>query len=153
MLDVTRRKGGTHQGLLPPARSLVLRQTVEDDRVEDGRVGADPVGDVCPVLPLVFSLVLDPTALDTEPHCPPDPVLVRDVLLGEHSVGLLLVQLDADVPGLVAPHFVKLGGVGTVHSDEALQVWPWSGTFHREESVDREVLPITVHLALRTSNT
>ena len=56
----------------------------------------------------MFSLVLDPTALDPKPDGPPDPVLVRDVILSVHRVRLLLVQLDADVPGLVASHLLRI---------------------------------------------
>ena len=109
--DHTRGKGRSHQRLFPPAWSLVLRKTVEDDRVEDGMVRADPVGDISPVLPLMLGFVLDAAALDAKPDRPPDPVLVGDVLLSEHCVSFLLVQLDTDVPGLVAPHLVQLRGV------------------------------------------
>ena len=66
--------------------------------------------------------------IDDDTHYTPDdpsyPVLVGDVVLGEQGVGLLLVKLDADVPGVVAVHLVQLTGVRTVHAHEALEVWP-----------------------------
>ena len=145
LLDSPHHSGGesgSHQRFLPPAGGLVLRKTVEDDGVEDGVVGADPVADVRPVLPLVLGLVLDPAALDAEPDLPPDPVLVGDVLLSVHRVHLLLVQLHGDPPGLVAPHLVELRGVRTVHSHQALQSRPGHWTLHGEVSVDWQVAPV-----------
>ena len=135
-------KGRAHQRLLPPAGRLVLGQTVEDDGVEDGMVGADPVTDIGPVLPLMFGLVLDAAALDPKPDLPPDPVLVGDVFLSEHRVHLLLVQLDGDLPGLVAPHLVELRGVGAVHPHQALQVGAGCGALHCEVSVDGQVAAV-----------
>lgn len=45
-----------------------LRQTVVDEDRLDGEVAADPVGHVsCPVPPESMSIVLDPTALYSEP--------------------------------------------------------------------------------------
>ena len=63
-----RGEGRTHEGRLPPARSLVLRKTVVDDGVGDGLVGAHPVPHLAPPLPLMLGLELDPRALDPEPE-------------------------------------------------------------------------------------
>ena len=124
---------------------LVLWQTVVYDGVEDGLVGAHPVVHLAPPLPLVLRLELDAGALDPEPDQSdlsigatvdqsgasitipdqsPDAVLVRDVVLREERVGLLLVELDGDVPGLVAVDLVQLAGVRTVHAHQTLQLGP-----------------------------
>ena len=60
----------------------------------------------------------------TIPDQSPDAVLVRDVVLRKERVGLLLVELDGDVPGLVAVDLVQLAGVRTVHAHQALQLGP-----------------------------
>ena len=124
---------------------LVLGQAVVYDRVEDGLVGAHPVVHLAPPLPLVLRLELDAGALDPEPDQSdlsigptidqsedsitipdqsPDAVLVRDVVLRKERVGLLLVELDSDVPGLVAVDLVQLAGVRTVHAHQTLQLGP-----------------------------
>ena len=59
------------------------------------------------------------------PDDPSNPVLVRDVVLGKQGVGLLLVELHTNVPGVVAVHLVQLAGVGAVHAHKALQVRPF----------------------------
>ena len=58
------------------------------------------------------------------PDNPTNPILVWDVVLSEHDVSLLLVELHANVPGVVAVHPVQLAGVGAVHTHEALEVRP-----------------------------
>lgn len=55
--------------------------------------------------------------------------MVGDVILGEHGVGLLLVELHADVPRVVAVHLVQLAGVGAVHAHKALEVRPLKISF------------------------
>ena len=62
-----RGEGRAHQGRLPPARGLVLRETVVDDGVRDGLVGAHPVTHLAPSLPLMLSLELDSRPLDPKP--------------------------------------------------------------------------------------
>ena len=56
-----------------------LGDTVEDDGVDDGLVGADPVLDlrwrIRPVGPVVLGLELDSASPDPESHNTPDPVL------------------------------------------------------------------------------
>ena len=85
------------------------------------------------------------------PDDSPDSVLVRDVVLSEHGVCLLLVELHADVPSIVAVDLVELAGVGAVYANEALEVRsddisllinkiilhfpPWDRTLDREVSV------------------
>ena len=54
-----RAEGWSHQSFLPPVGRLVLRNTIIDDSVEDGLVGADPVVNIAPPLPLMLGLELD----------------------------------------------------------------------------------------------
>ena len=79
----------------------------------------------CPVGPEVLGLILDPTANNAKPEDgdmqadvdevgqaspdgSPDPVLIRDVLVPKDGIGCLLVDHDADVPGVGALHLVQV---------------------------------------------
>ena len=92
------------------------------------------------------------------PDDSPDSVLVRDVVLSEHGVCLLLVELHADVPSVVAVDLVELAGVGAVYANEALELRsddislliikiilhfpPWDRTLDGEVSVYRLIFSI-----------
>ena len=71
-----------------------------------------------------FSIIDQSGASITIPDQSPDAVLVRDVVLRKERVCLLLVELDGDVPGLVAVDLVQLAGVRTVHAHQTLQLGP-----------------------------
>ena len=81
--------------------------------------------------------------------------LVGDEVVSKQRVCFLLVEFDGDVPGLVAPHLVKLAGGGRVHAHlhssaehnrpvltsphHALQVGAGPVRLHTEVTVHRHV--------------
>ena len=66
---------------------------------------------------MVFCIKLYATAYNSEPDGPPDPVLVRDVVVSKDSVRRLLINLDTDVPGVVTVNFVELSDGHAVDTD------------------------------------
>jgi len=65
---VARGEARAHQGSFPPARSLVLWNTIKYDSSQHRIITTHPVVNrTCPILPVSMSIVLDTASLDTKP--------------------------------------------------------------------------------------